>query len=421
MSFHFFIAKRFFRNIGADTKSASNPTITIATLSVAVGLAVMLVALSVIMGFKREVQAKVSGFASDIEVLDINSLVIPEGFPITADDHFVEDVRKWPGVKSADKVAHKMGVLKTDNDFKDIIIKGLEPNYDTNFLKSSLIKGRLPILEIKADSSGVTGKSEIAISRKQADALRLDVGDDVFAYFFTENILQRRCTICGIYETNLAVFDERMVISDFGTVSQLNKWREGQCSSLEVRLKPGADLDETMRAAETYCKTHPDTMPTPRMALSVKDHYKQIYTWLELLDFNLYVILILMLCVAGFTMISGLLILILERTQTIGVLKAIGASDNSIRKIFIAFAALIAVRGLVFGNLLGFAIILAQKYLKVIHLNPATYYVDAVPVEIHWPYFLLINVGTLVLTTLALVAPSYMISRIQPAKSIRYE
>lgn len=421
MSFPLFIAKRFFRNIGADKKSASNPTITIATISVAVGLAVMIVSLSVIMGFKREIQAKVSGFASDIEILDVNSQVIPEGFPITADTTFVRNITQWPGVKSADPIAHKMGVIKTDNEFQDILLKGLPANYDTTFLATATLQGRLPNLNPQPDEYGLIGSGEILLSRRQADALQLNVGDKVYAYFFEQTIRQRRFTVCGIYETNLAIFDERVVVTDIATVQTLNKWAPTQCSTLEVRLTPQANLDALTLRAKDYCTAHPDTMATPRIAIGIKEHYPQIFSWLELLDFNLYVILILMLLVAGFTMVSGLLILILERTQTIGVLKALGATNAKIRTIFIDFAALITLRGLILGNILGLLIIYAQYHWHIIHLNPANYYVDAVPVHVNWLYILLLNLGTLILTTLALVAPSYVISRIQPAKAIRFE
>lgn len=421
MNFPFFIAKRFFRNIGADKKSASNPTITIATISVAVGLAVMIVSVSVIMGFKREIQAKVSGFASDIEVLDVNSQVIPEGFPITADSAFIAGVKKWPGVKSADPVAHKIGVIKTDNEFKDIILKGLPQGYDTTFVAGTMLDGRLPNLNAEPDEYGLVGSGEILLSRRQADALQLHVGDRVYAYFFEQTIRQRRFTVCGIYETNLAIFDERTVITDLATVQNLNKWNAAQCSTLEVRLTPGTDLDAAALHAKDYCTAHPDTMRTPRVAVGIKEHYPQIFSWLDLLDFNMYVILILMLLVAGFTMVSGLLILILERTQTIGVLKALGATNGKVRSIFIDFAALITIRGLVIGNVLALGIIFAQRHWHLIHLDPANYYLDTVPVDINWLYILILNIGTLILTTLALVGPSFMISRIQPAKAIRFE
>lgn len=421
MNFPFFIAKRFFLGIGADKKSASNPTITIATVSVAVGLAVMIISLSVIIGFKREIQAKVSGFASDIEVLDVNSQVIPEGFPITADSTFLTGIKQWPGVKSVDPVAHKMGVIKTDNEFQDIVLKGLPANYDTTFIAASMLQGRLPRLDAEPDEYGLVGSNEILLSRRQADALQLKVGDKVFAYFFEQTIRQRRFTVCGVYETNLAIFDEHSVITDISTVQNLNKWSASQCSTIEVRLHPATDLDATTAIAKEYCITHPDTMPTPRIAVGIKEHYPQIFSWLDLLDFNMYVILVLMLLVAGFTMISGLLILILERTQTIGVLKALGATNRKIRAIFIHFAALITIRGLVFGNILALAILYAQQQWSIIHLDPSSYYLDTVPVCINWPYILILNIGTLTLTTLALVGPSYMISRIQPAKAIRFE
>lgn len=421
MSFPLFIAKRFFRNIGADKKSASNPTITIATVSVAVGLAVMIISVSVIVGFKREIQAKVSGFASDIELLDVNSLVVPEGFPINSDSTFITGIKQWSAVKRADPIAHKMGVIKTDNEFQDIILKGLSQDYDTTFIATTIIEGRLPRLDAEPDEYGLVGSNEILLSRRQADALQLNVGDKVYAYFFEQTIRQRRFTVSGIYETNLAIFDEHSVITDISTVQNLNKWSATQCSTIEVRLRPYADLDAITAQAKAYCTAHPDTMPTPRIAVGIKEHYPQIFSWLELLDFNMYVILILMLLVAGFTMISGLLILILERTQTIGVLKALGATNSKIRHIFINFAALITIRGLIFGNLLAIAILYAQQHWKLIHLDPASYYLDTVPVDINWLYILLLNIGTLILTTLALVGPSFMISRIQPAKAIRFE
>lgn len=422
MSFPFFIAQRFFRNIGADKKSASNPTITIATAGVAVGLAVMVITVCVILGFKREVSSKVSGFASDIEVLDYRAITSPEGFPITADSAYLADVKKWPGVVRADRIAQKMGILKTETDFQGVTLKGLPVAYDTTFIANAVEEGRLPRLNAEPDpETGATGSNEIMVSRRQADDLGLKVGDRVFAYFFEETIHMRRFKICGIYCTNLGIFDNNVLITDFETVSQLNNWNADQCSSVEVRLTNLDHLDQSMDVADRYNAEHPDPTAVPRRALSVKDHFGQIFAWLDLLDFNMYVILILMICVAGFTMISGLLILILERTQTIGVLKALGATNGKIRRIFLNFAGFITVRGLLIGDALALGLIFVQKQFGFIHLDPSSYYVDTVPVEINWWAILLLNVATLILTTLALIAPSYVISRIQPAKAIRYE
>lgn len=433
MNFPFFIAQRFFRNIGADKKSASNPTITIATAGVAVGLAVMIITVSVIAGFKREVTSKVNGFASDIEVLDYRSLSSPEGFPITADSAFISGVKKWPGISRVDKIAQKIGILKTDEEFQGITFKGIDKGYDTTFVASAITDGRMPRLDVVPDpDAGIIGSNEIAISSNIADALNLKVGDRVFAYFFEENIKMRRFKVCGIYRTNMSVFDKNFVITDYSTVADLNGWDTNKCSSLEVRLQNSLEsstrffanndaLDQAMVAATEYCAKNPDTIDAPRRPLSVREHYMQVFSWLDLLDFNMIVILVLMICVAGFTMISGLLILILERTQTIGVLKALGATNAKVRRIFLNFAALITLRGLIIGDVIALGLILAQRHWGLVHLDPTSYYVDTVPVELNWMPILLLNIITLVLTTLALVGPSFMISRIQPAKAIRYE
>lgn len=422
LSFPFFIARRFFRNIGADRRSASNPTITIATAGVAVGLAVMIVTVSVIAGFKREITTKVSGFSSDIEVLDYRSLASPEAYPITADSVFVRAVSKWPGIKSVHRVGQKMGILKTDSEFQGVSLKGLPAGYDTSFISRALVKGRLPRLDAKPNhETGAVGSNEIALSTQLAANLGLKVGDRVFAYFFEETIKMRRLRVVGLYTTNMGIFDKTFAVTDYATVAQLNSWNEDQCSSLEVRLADSKRLSEAMSAANEYCASHPDPTAVPRRPLSVREHYAQVFSWLDLLDFNMVVILVLMLCVAGFTMISGLLILILERTQTIGVLKALGATNSRVRSIFLHFSALITLRGLLIGDLLALGLIYAQQRWSLVHLDPASYYVETVPVTLNWLPILLLNVGTLLITILALVGPSYVVSRIQPAKAIRYE
>lgn len=433
MNFPFFIAQRFFRSIGKDKKSASNPTITIATAGVAVGLAVMIITVSVIAGFKREVTSKVNGFASDIEVLDYRSISSPEGYPITADSAFIADVKKWPGVKRVDKIAQKMGILKTEEEFQGVTLKGIDAGYDTTFVAAAITQGRLPRLDVKPDpDAGIVGSNEVAISSQIATDLGLKVGDRVFAYFFEENIRMRRFKVCGIYCTNMGIFDKNFILTDYATVADLNGWNLDKCSSLEVRLggsveaathffAQNEELEAAMLAATEYCAKNPDPSAAPRRPLSVREHYQQIFSWLDLLDFNMVVILVLMICVAGFTMISGLLILILERTQTIGVLKALGATNGKIRSIFLDFAALITLRGLLIGDAIALGLLFAQQKWGFVHLDPTSYYVDTVPVDVSVWAIVLLNIITLVLTTIALVLPSFMVSRIQPAKAIRYE
>ena len=420
------MARRFFRHIGDERQSASNPTITIATAGVAVGLAVMIVTVCVIMGFKREVMSKVRGFASDIEVLDLRSLSSPESFPITADDNYIAELKKIPDVKKVSRIAQKMGMLKTSDSFQGITLKGLPADYDTTFIASAIIEGRMPRLlnhntnDVQA-SRMTNGSNEILISQRQADDLGLKVGDRVYTYFFEETIRMRRFKICGIYNTNMGIFDKNVVVSDFQTVARLNKWKEDQCSSLEIQLTSLNRLPEAMPLMNAYHGTHPDPMAVPRKPLSVKDHYIQVFSWLDRLDTNMMVIILLMVAVAGFTMVSGLLILILERIQTIGILKAVGATNTTIRRIFLYFASFITLRGLIIGDAIALLLLVAQKHWGFVHLDPSSYYVETVPIELNALAIVSLNVATLAITTLALVAPSFMISRVQPAKAIRYE
>lgn len=420
------MARRFFRHIGDERQSASNPTITIATAGVAVGLAVMIVTVCVIMGFKREVMSKVRGFASDIEVLDLRSLSSPESFPITADDGYIAELKKIPDVEKVSRIAQKMGMLKTSDSFQGITLKGLPADYDTTFIASAITEGRMPRLQVRKPNTAQeadipNGSNEILISQRQADDLGLRVGDRIYTYFFEETIRMRRFRICGIYNTNMGIFDKNVVISDFQTVARLNNWNDDQCSSIEIRLTSLERLPVVMPLMNAYHGTHPDPMAVPRKPLSVKDHYMQVFSWLDLLDTNMLVIILLMVAVAGFTMVSGLLILILERIQTIGILKALGATNTTIRRIFLYFASFITLRGLIIGDAIALLLLVAQKHWGFVHLDPSSYYVETVPIELNALAIVSLNVATLAITTLALVAPSFMISRVQPAKAIRYE
>lgn len=411
-----FIARRLFRSQGKENqKRASVPTIRIATAGVAVGLAVMILSVAVVLGFKNEISTKMTAVSAHIEVLDYNALATPEVYPIQGDRSFIEKIRLQPGIKRVDAVAQKMGILKTESDFSGVTFKGLDAKYDTTFISTCIIEGRLPQLDGNSDTS------EMAISRSKADELGIHIGDRVFAYFFEESIKMRRFTVTGIYQTHLKLYDDILVLTDFNTVARLNKWDDNQCSTLEIRLDDFSKVEAMTQKVLTICTQNPDPSGAKRTALNIKQHYPSIFSWLSLLDFNLVVILILMILVSAFTMISGLLILILERTSVIGTLKAIGASNRRVRGIFLWLATFIIVRALIYGNVIALALLFIQSHWGLIHLNPETYYVDTVPVIINPWGILGINIGTLILTILAIVAPSFVISRIDPAKTIRYE
>ena len=428
MNFPFFVARRFFSNVGSEQRRASHLTTTIATTGVAIGLIVMLLSVGIILGFKQEITKKVEGFGSHIEILDVSSLAAPDAYPVHADAQLINSLKRIPEVRGVAPIAQKMGILKTKNDYMGITLKGIPADYDTTFLANSLVEGRLPKRSaaegsVATPEDGVTSSAsnEILLSRRQADELNLKVGDRVFAYFFEETIKMRRFKVCGIYQSNMAIFDKTFVITDLNTVRKLNHWEGDEATVIEVRLKGMDAIDQTLPQVERLCSQLNDEVSHARKAFSIVDHYASIFSWLQLLDFNMMVILVLMLCVTGFTMVSGLFILILERTQTIGVLKAMGATNTKIRNVFLYFAGFIIVRGLLIGDVVAIGLLLIQQKYGLIHLDPANYYVETVPVEINLWAIVLVNVGTLVLTTLALVLPSYMVSRIQPSKAIKFE
>ena len=395
------------------------PAVHIATAGVAVGLAVMILSVCLVKGFQGEVAAKLAGFASHIEVLDLNSQTDADNHPITADAALMDVVKKTTQAETVQRVSVKIGVMKTHDDFSGIMLKGIGKEYDKKFIRSCMVEGKFPDFGSNGDAI-----NQIVLSRQIAEMLHLKVGDKVYVYFFTNTIKQRRFEIAGIYETHLQQFDKNFVWTDLQTINQLNDWGEEQCSLLEVKLQNFDDLEERTAklgdAVTAYKHTH---QITNLSVMSIRDNprTRPVLSWLELLDLNVMVILVIMLCVAGVTMISGLLILILERTTTIGVLKALGASNRRIRRIFLVYAGHILVRGMVIGNVFAFLLALLQSQFHLVRLDPATYYVDAVPLAYDPVWLIGINLATLLITLLTLVLPAFIVSVVQPAKTIRFD
>ena len=395
------------------------PAVHIATAGVAVGLAVMILSVCLVKGFQGEVAAKLAGFASHIEVLDLNSQTDADNHPITADAALMDVVKKTTQAETVQRVSVKIGVMKTHDDFSGIMLKGIGKEYDKKFIRSCMVEGKFPDFGNNADAI-----NQIVLSRQIAEMLHLKVGDKVYVYFFTNTIKQRRFEIAGIYETHLQQFDKNFVWTDLQTINQLNDWGEEQCSLLEVKLQNFDGLEERTAklgdAVTAYKNSH---QITNLSVMSIRDNprTRPVLSWLELLDLNVMVILVIMLCVAGVTMISGLLILILERTTTIGVLKALGASNRRIRRIFLVYAGHILVRGMVIGNVFAFLLVLLQSQFHLVRLDPATYYVDAVPLAYDPVWLIGINLATLLITLLTLVLPAFIVSVVQPAKTIRFD
>lgn len=418
MSLAWFLALRFYKHAGRDSdRKASLLAIRIATAGVALGLAVMIISVCVVKGFQTEIRAKLAGFAAHLEVLDERSFSSPESYPIVTDQALMSKIKTVPGITRVQRVSEKMGILKTNDAFQTILLKGVGADFDTTFLRQCVVEGRLPRFAKEG------GTDEVIISQQVARTLGLKRGDRVYAYFVSDAIRLRRFTIVGIYATNLSQFDERMIWTDRHTVNKLNDWDPEQSSALEIFLTEPEKTDVVQADINRLVGGMDDGRGGVygTMSLSENPTTAAVMQWLSLLDFNVLVILALMLGVAGFTTISGLLILVLERTRTIGILKSLGASNTRIRRVFLTYATLIVAKGLLWGNILGVGIVLLQRYFGWVKLDPATYYVSEVPVEINFWWIVGLNVATLVISVLALIVPSFMISRIQPAKAIRYE
>ena len=415
MNFPLFVAKRLFFD-NSDSRKVSRPAITIATAGVAIGIAVMIVSVFVVLGFKHTIRNKVIGFGSHIQVTNFMTQMSSDQYPIVMSDSMMSVIRGIAGVKHAERFAYKQGILKTDSDFLGVMLKGVGPEFDSTFIHQNLIAGSIP--KFADDAAG----NKIVISKNIADKLNIKLGQRVFAYFINnDGVRVRRFTIAGVYQTNLNQYDEVMCFTDLYTAVKLNGWEPDQTSGAEVTVN---DFDKVNTVEQQFVKKvnkTTDHYGETYTSQTIQDLNPQIFQWLDLLDMNVWIILALMISVAGVTMISGLLIIILERTTMIGVFKALGARNTTIRHMFLWFATFIIGRGLLIGNAVGIGFALLQKYLGVVKLNPATYYVSTVPIELNVPALLLINVLTLAVSVFVLIAPSYLISHIHPARSMRYE
>lgn len=414
-----FLARRFYKSAGRDAqRRASRLAILIATAGVALGLAVMIVSVSVVRGFQQEISAKLTGFSSHLMVFNDSIFASPESYPIMANDEVMSLLKGEPGVKHVQRVSQKMGMLKTNDAYQTISLKGIADEYDTQFLQEHIVEGKIPAYAV--DSSA---NNKIVVSKQQARDLHLKVGQKVYAYFFEETIKPRRFEIAALYETNMPQFDKHYVIADMNMVNRLNNWNDDQCSQLEIFLDDFKQLDDVNTRVAQKMNGRRDSYGSVYTTLSVKKHphTASAFSWLSVLNTNIWIILVLMVGVAGFTMISGLLILILERTATIGILKAMGMTSRKIRQTFISYAAMIVLRGCLWGNAIGMAILGLQHYFGWIKLDPESYYVSVAPVVLDGSWILGINVVTILATVLALVVPSLIITHIQPAKSIRFE
>lgn len=411
MNFPLFIAKRIFSDKG-DRHQVSRPAIRIATIGVAIGLAVMIITISVVLGFKHTVRDKVVGFGSHLQVYNIQGSV----YPLCINDSTLAAYEQAEGVSHAERFTTSQGILKTNNDFLGVMLKGIGPEYDTHFINDCIVEGELPAF---TDS---TSNYPLVISKTMAQKLRLHAGDRVFAYFIGEkDVRARRFNVSAIYQTNMKRFDDLICLTDISVTQRLNGWDKEQCTGAELLVNDFDRLKPINSNVTSILRDNTDRDGNMSVSYPITDIYPQVFSWLELLDINVWIILGLMIAVAGFTMISGLLIIILERTQMIGILKALGARNDTIRHTFLWFAAFIIGRGLLWGNILGIGLVVLQQTTGIVTLDAQTYYVSEAPMELNLLFILLLNAATLLISVFVLIAPSYLVSHIHPARSMHYE
>jgi len=410
LNYELFIAKRIIA--GKKYKnSISSPIIKIAVTAIALGIVIMLIAVATGAGLQYKIRDKIAGFKGHIQIVnydsnnsDVSTVSIKKNQP------FYPKFKNIKGVKNIQVFANKGGILRTKTDFEGIIFKGVSTDYDWTFFKEYLVEGKIPNLTLPRTK-------EILLSQTIVDRLHLKLNDTVLATFLKTSTSKlpsnRKYTLVGIYNSGFTEYDKTMMIGDLREVQKLNKWTTNEVGGFEVLL----DNFETIEAKgdEIYSeigvtlnsKTILETNPT-------------VFEWIQLFDNNVWFIIAIMILVAGINMITALLVLILERVQMIGILKALGSTNNSIRKIFLYNASYLILKGLFWGNIIGLSIIFIQYYFKVITLNPETYYVTTMPVYISLKEIVLLNIGTLIMSFLMLIIPSYIITKIQPSKSIKF-
>ncbi|MDR1644922.1 MAG: ABC transporter permease [Tannerellaceae bacterium] len=414
MSVEFFIARRIYSQTEGNRRTMP-PAVRVALIGIALGMAVMILAVAIITGFKKEVRNKVIGFGSHIRITNLDNNTSYETAPITLSDSLLHLLRSHPDVRHAEAFATKPGILKTDTDFQGIVLKGVDERFDWTFFRDNLREGDV----FHIDTAEIS--TQALISRYLANLLRLETGDTFLTYFVQDNVRARRFTISGIYETGFIDYDKLFVLTDIRQIRRLNGWAGNEASGLELRV---SDYEQVDRIAEDLfyaLSERPDERGNILYVRSIKELNPMIFSWLDVLDTNVAVILILMLAVAGFTMISGLLVVILGRIRMIGILKALGESNRSIRKIFLYISFFLIGRGMIWGNLTGISLCLLQSTFRLFRLDPSTYYLDAVPIDLNLHSLLLLNLGALAASMLMMLAPSHLITKVEPSRSIRFE
>jgi lipoprotein-releasing system permease protein len=416
MNTELFIARRLFSSKD-KTQKMSRRIVRMAVAGISLGMVVMILAVSIVTGFQNEIEAKVNGFAAHLQIVSYDSNQSYQTGSINKEQAFLEELKNMPGIKHVQQYATKPGMIKTEDEIQGVVLKGVAPDFNWSFFENNMVAGD----RIKLDSLRTDG---VWISEQISNLLKLNLGDSFRMYFLNEKETApriRQFHVEGIYRTGLEEFDLMFMLIDIRHIQRLNSWGDNEISGYEIFVENLDAVDELeFQIRDLILENLSEDEPLLRV-FNVKRKFPYIFDWLKLLDMNVWIILALMVLVAGFNMVSGLLVIILERTQMIGVLKSLGAANANVRKIFLYLSAFLIGKGLLWGNILGITICLVQHYFQLIHLDPTSYYVDTVPINLSIIHLLLLNAGALIVTLFMLLGPSYFVSRIAPEKTIRFD
>jgi lipoprotein-releasing system permease protein len=414
MNVEYYIAKRLLKKQKGGNRF-SRPIVSIAIAGIALGLAVMILAVAIVTGFKNEITQKVIGFGSHIQIVNYDTNTSYETIPISNKQEWKDDISKIEGVEHIQQYITKAGIIKTDNYLQGVVLKGIGPDFEWSFFKTHLFEGDL--IEIN-DTVRI---NQVVISKYLADALQISIGDDLRTYFIQDPPRMRKFIVAGIYDTGLEDLDKIFVFVDIKHLQKLNNWEDDQITGFEVLLNDYSHLNNAELQITKLIGNRFSSDGSMLRTTNIRSEYPQIFDWLSLLDMNVWVILILMVSVAAFNMVSGLLVLILERVNMIGILKSLGAKNFSVRKVFLYHASFLTLRGLVIGNIIGVLICLIQIKWGVFTLDSSSYYVSSVPINLNLLHLLLLNAGTLLITFVMMIVPSLLIARISPIQAIQFD
>lgn len=417
LNLELFIARRIFSD-RENKKKFSRSIISFALFGIAFGLMLMILSVAVVTGFKKEIRDKVIGFGSHIQIVNFDTNTSFETIPVYKNQSWLGKLNDLKEVKHVGVFATKPGIIKSDTEMTGMVLKGVGADFDWKFFRENLVAGSIFSVNDTVESD------KVLISKQISSLMKLKVGDPVYCFFLNDQGTEQRMrkfSVSGIYQSSLEEFDRLFVLADIQQVRKLNNWRPDQVSGFEISIDNFDKINEVTRKVKELTIHYSEQDTVMLRPVSITSKYPQIFDWLNLLDMNVWIILVLIILVAGFNMVSGLLILILERTSMIGTLKAVGSSNASIRKVFLYLAAFLLGRGMLWGNIAGIGICLAQSWFHIFRLDPGSYYLEYVPINLKITHLLLLNAGTLVITLMMLMIPSWYVSKISPDRAIRFD